>query len=76
MPLPEPGSDTLAEYNALIPDLVAEFQNADYEVSYVNMWETIESDADFDVMGLHPNLEAAARMSDVWLNEIEAIADE
>jgi lysophospholipase L1-like esterase len=71
--LPEPGSDTLAEYNALIPGLVAEFQTANYEVSYVNMWETIQSDADLDYAGLHPNLEAAARMSDVWLNEIKAI---
>ncbi len=71
--LPELGNETLAKYNAGIPDVVAEFQKAGFKVSLVDMTEVIESDADFDAMGLHPTGEATARMADVWLAKLTEI---
>lgn len=71
--LPEPANDTLAKYNALIPGVVAEFQAAENKVSLVDMWGVIQSDADLDAMGLHPNEVASERMADIWLAKIVEI---
>jgi acyl-CoA thioesterase I len=71
--LPELGNDTLAKYNAGIPAIVADFQKAGFNVSLVDMTEVIESDADFDWMGLHPMGEATERMADVWLEALTEI---
>ncbi len=71
--LPELGNDTLAKYNAGIPDVVADFQRAGFNVSLVDMTEVIESDADFDAMGLHPTGKATERIADVWLEEVTEI---
>lgn len=73
--LPVTGKEILAEYNALIPDLVTEMKAAGYNVDYVDMWPAIQSDADFDLMGVHPTLNAAGRMADIWMTKIAEVVD-
>jgi len=39
------------------------------------MWPAIQSDADFDLMGVHPTPNAAGRMADIWMTKIAEVVD-
>jgi lysophospholipase L1-like esterase len=69
-------NDFLAPYNAKIPGVVDEIRASGKHVSYVNMSGVIQSDTDFDGMGLHPNKVASERMADVWLGKIVEILEQ
>ena len=73
--LPEPGNDTLAEYNALIPDVILEFQDLGYKISYVDMWGVVQSDAEFDSFGINPRVPVYERMAEVWFAQIVEILE-
>lgn len=64
------GNEILARFNALIPALVTELQSTGYSVDYVDMSRAIQSDADFDYIGVHPDVGASERMADIWLAKI------
>jgi lysophospholipase L1-like esterase len=69
-------NELLAPYNAKIPGIVDELRASGKHVSYVNMSGVIQSDADFDDMGLHPNKAASERMADVWLGKIVEVLEQ
>jgi hypothetical protein len=66
-------NDILTEYNAGIPDLVAEFSAKGMHVSLVDMRNTVQSMDEYDEIGLHPNPVASERMADVWFEKIMEI---
>ena len=62
--------DIIASFNAKIPEVVDKFIVDGRHVSYVDLSTVIESDSDFDALGLHPIPTAAERMADIWLDGV------
>ena len=57
-------------YNYKIPEVVKNLRASGKHVSYVNMADVIQVNAEFDRWGIHPNKIASERMADVWLGKI------
>lgn len=73
VPLPAEANELIADYNAKIPGVVDQFNKEGMNVSYVDMGSVINSDADLDYLGLHPNATASERMAVVWFDKIKEI---
>ncbi len=63
-------NETITLYNYKIPQVVSNLRMSGKQVSYVTMSNIIQSNADFDRWGIHPNKTASERMADVWLGRI------
>ena len=63
----------IQEYNACVANDVAAAQAAGENVTMVDMYDAINPDTDL-ANNLHPNDAGYAKMAQVWLNAIEAIA--
>ena len=69
-------NDILTEYNAGIPGVVDEFRLAGKHVSYVDLWNTVQSTDEYDELGMQPNLVASERIAQVWYEKIMEIVEQ
>lgn len=69
-------NDILAVYNVGIPELVEKLRAEGKHVSYVNLWNTIQSTDELDELGMQPNLAASERIAQAWFEKIMEIIEQ